>query len=87
MVVWLGMGRACAVAMGILGAGIAFASPEIIGSFAGYVNIVTGRPFRIGDSVRMEDVVGDMLDIILLRTTAMEIRARSELTGIRVALS
>jgi small-conductance mechanosensitive channel len=73
LIVWLGMGSNFTVAMGILGAGIAFASQEVIGSFAGYVNIVTGNLFRIGDRVRMGDVVGDVLDISLLRTTVMEI--------------
>ena len=59
--------------MGILGAGIAFASQEVIGSFAGYVNIVTGNLYHIGDRVRIGDVTGDVLDISILRTTVMEI--------------
>ena len=73
LIVWLGIGSSFTTAMGILGAGIAFASQEVIGSFAGYVNIVTGNLFRIGDRVRMGDVVGDVLDMSLLRTTVMEI--------------
>jgi small-conductance mechanosensitive channel len=71
--IWLGVGSNFTVAMGILGAGIAFASQEVIGSFAGYLNIVTGSMFRIGDRVRIGDVVGDVLDIGMLRTTVMEI--------------
>jgi small-conductance mechanosensitive channel len=70
---WLGAGSDLTVAMGILGAGIAFASQEVIGSFAGYVNIVTGSLFRIGDRVRIGDVTGDVLDVSILRTTVMEI--------------
>jgi small-conductance mechanosensitive channel len=73
LAIWLGFGSSFTVAMGILGAGIAFASQEVIGSFAGYVSIVTGNLFRIGDRVRIGDVVGDVLDINLLRTTVMEI--------------
>jgi small-conductance mechanosensitive channel len=71
--IWLGVGSNFTVAMGILGAGIAFASQEVIGSFVGYLNIVTGSMFRIGDRVRIGDVVGDVLDIGMLRTTVMEI--------------
>lgn len=71
--IWLGFGSSFTVAMGILGAGIAFASQEVIGSFAGYLNIVTGNLFRIGDRVRIGNVVGDVLDISMLRTTVMEI--------------
>jgi small-conductance mechanosensitive channel len=71
--IWLGFGSSFTVAMGILGAGIAFASQEVIGSFAGYLNIVTGNLFRIGDRIRIGNVVGDVLDISMLRTTVMEI--------------
>jgi small-conductance mechanosensitive channel len=71
--IWLGSGSNLTVAMGILGAGIAFASQEVIGSFAGYVNIVTGNLLRIGDRVRIGDVTGDVIDISILRTTVMEI--------------
>jgi small-conductance mechanosensitive channel len=71
--IWLGSGSNFTVAMGILGAGIAFASQEVIGSFAGYVNIVTGNLFRIGDRVRIGSVTGDVLDISILRTAVMEI--------------
>jgi len=62
-----------ATIIGILGAGVAFASQEVIGSFAGYLNIITGNIFRIGDRIRIGTVVGDVLDISLLRTTVMEI--------------
>jgi small-conductance mechanosensitive channel len=73
LLIWLGAGSNFTVAMGILGAGIAFASQEVIGSFAGYVNIVTGNLYRIGDRVRIGDVSGDVIDISILRTTVMEI--------------
>jgi small-conductance mechanosensitive channel len=71
--IWLGSGSNFTVAMGILGAGIAFASQEVLGSLAGYVNIVTGNLFQIGDRVRIGSVVGDVLDVSILRTTVMEI--------------
>jgi len=73
LLIWLGFGSNFTVAMGILGAGIAFASQEMIGSLAGYVNVVTGNLYRIGDRVRIGDVTGDVLDISMLRTTVMEI--------------
>jgi len=62
-----------ATIIGILGAGVAFASQEVIGSFAGYLYIITGNIFRISDRIRIGNVVGDVLDISLLRTTVMEI--------------
>jgi small-conductance mechanosensitive channel len=73
LMIWLGAGNNLTVAMGILGAGVAFASQEVIGSFAGYLNIVSGSIYRIGDRVRIGNVVGDVMDISILRTTVMEI--------------
>ncbi len=73
LAIWLGAGSNLAVTMGVFGAGIAFASQEVIGSFAGYLNIVIGGVFHIGDRVRIGDVVGDVVDIGMLRTTVMEI--------------
>lgn len=73
LMIWLGVGSNLTVAMGILGAGIAFASQEVIGSFAGYLNIVSGSIYRIGDRVRIGNVAGDVMDISILRTTVMEI--------------
>jgi small-conductance mechanosensitive channel len=73
LLIWLGPSSNFTVAMGILGAGIAFASQETIGSFAGYLNIVTGNLYRIGDRVRIGDVTGDVIDISMLRTTVMEV--------------
>jgi len=73
VVIWLGAGSDLTVAMGIFGAGVAFASQETIGSFTGFVNIVTGGLYQIGDRVRVGNVTGDVIDISLLRTTVMEI--------------
>jgi len=73
LAIWLGFGSNFTAAIGIFGAGIAFASQEVVGSFAGYLSIVTGNIFYIGDRVRIGDVVGDVVDIGMLRTTVMEI--------------
>ena len=73
LMIWLGQGSSFTVAMGILGAGIAFASQETIGSFAGYLYVVIGNIYRIGDRVRVGNVIGDVLDIGMLRTTLMEV--------------
>lgn len=73
LMIWLGTGSSFTVAMGILGAGIAFASQEVIGSFSGFVSIVGGGMYRIGDRIRIGAVTGDVVDISLLRTTLLEV--------------
>jgi len=71
--IWLPTGNNLATALGILGAGLAIASQEMIGSLAAGMNIWVGNLYRVGDRVRIGDVVGDVMDISLLRTTVMEI--------------
>jgi small-conductance mechanosensitive channel len=61
------------VALGILAAGLAFALQEVIGSIAGWLTILSGRPFTIGDRIETGGIRGDVVDVGVLRTTVMEI--------------
>ena len=60
------------VAMGVTGAGIAFALQEVIVSVAGWLTVLFGRFYRAGDRVQLGGIVGDIIDIGVLRTTVME---------------
>lgn len=60
------------VALGVAGAGIAFAMQEIIASFAGWVAIMFGGFYKIGDRVQLGGIKGDVMDIGVIRTTIME---------------
>lgn len=60
------------VVFGLLAAGLALAMQEVIGAFAGWVSILTGRQFRVGDRIQMCGVRGDVLDITPLRTRILE---------------
>jgi small-conductance mechanosensitive channel len=60
------------VAFGVAGAGIAFALQEVIVSVAGWAAVSFGSYYRVGDRVQLGGVVGDVIDIGLLRTTLME---------------
>jgi len=71
--IWLPTGNNLATALGILGAGLAIASQELIGSLAAGLNIWLGNIYRVGDRIRVGDVVGDVMDISLARTTVMEV--------------
>jgi small-conductance mechanosensitive channel len=61
------------VAFGVAGAGIAFALQEVIASIAGWAAISVGGFYSVGDRVQLGGVVGDVIDIGILRTTVMEI--------------
>jgi small-conductance mechanosensitive channel len=60
------------VALGVAGAGIAFALQEVIASFAGWVAITLGNFYQISDRVQLGGITGDVIDIGILRTTLME---------------
>jgi len=61
-----------AVALGVAGAGIAFALQEVIASFAGWLAIMFGGFYKSGDRVQLGGIKGDVMDIGVLRTTIME---------------
>ena len=61
------------IALGVAGAGIAFALQEVIASFAGWLAILFGGFYKTGDRVQLGGIKGDVMDIGVLRTTIMEI--------------
>jgi len=61
------------VALGVAGAGIAFALQEVIASVAGWLAILFGGFYKTGDRVQLGGIKGDVIDIGVLRTTVMEI--------------
>ncbi|PPD39332.1 MAG: transporter [Methylobacter sp.] len=60
------------VILGVVGAGIAFALQEVIASFAGWIAISFGQFYKPGDRVLLGGIMGDVIDINILRTTLME---------------
>lgn len=61
------------VALGVVGAGVAFALQEVIGSIAGWIALSIQHFYKIGDRVQLGGIKGDVIDITILRTTVMEI--------------
>ncbi|MGN9779409.1 mechanosensitive ion channel domain-containing protein [Micromonospora sp. H33] len=66
------------VVVGLLAAGLALAMQEVIGAFAGWISILAGRQFRVGDRIQMCGVRGDVLDITPLRTRILESGSSSD---------
>jgi small-conductance mechanosensitive channel len=60
------------VFLGVAGAGIAFALQEVIASIAGYIAIHTSNFYKVGDRVMVGGMIGDVIDIRMLRTSLME---------------
>jgi small-conductance mechanosensitive channel len=62
------------IAFGVAGAGIAFALQEVIASVAGWLAISAGNFYKPGDRIQLGGIMGDVIDIGVLRTTLMECR-------------
>ena len=62
-----------AVALGVAGAGVAFALQEVITSVAGWMAVSFGGFYKVGDRVQLGGIKGDVIDIGILRTTIMQI--------------
>jgi small-conductance mechanosensitive channel len=61
------------IAVGVATAAVAFSLQEVIASVAGWVEISFGRFYQVGDRVELGGIIGDVIDIGILRTTLFEI--------------
>jgi small-conductance mechanosensitive channel len=62
-----------AIAIGVAGAGVAFALQEVIASIAGWAAINFAHFYNPGDRIQLGGIKGDVIDIGILRTTLMEL--------------
>jgi small-conductance mechanosensitive channel len=57
---------------GLIAAGLAFAMQKVITAFAGYLVILRGKTFTVGDRITMGGVRGDVVSLGFLQTRIME---------------
>jgi small-conductance mechanosensitive channel len=70
--IWFNNPARLASAAGFVTAGLAFALQRVITAFAGYVIILRGRTFNVGDRIVMGGVRGDVIALGFMQTTIME---------------
>jgi small-conductance mechanosensitive channel len=70
--IWFDDPTRLATALGLITAGLAFALQRVITAFAGYLVILRGRTFNVGDRIVMGGVRGDVIGLGLMQTTIME---------------
>lgn len=71
--IWFRVVEAMALSLGLVGAGLMLALGPVITGVAGWVHVVTTKPYTVGDRVRVGGVRGDVVDIKLLHTLLLEI--------------
>lgn len=70
--IWFNNPAKLTTGLGLFSAGLAFALQQVITSIAGYVLILRGDIFTIGDRVVMGGVRGDVIALGFIRTTILE---------------
>ncbi|TFV57708.1 mechanosensitive ion channel [Geodermatophilus sp. DF01-2] len=70
--IWFDDPERLATGIGLVTAGLAFALQKVITALAGYVVILRGDTFNVGDRITMGGVRGDVIALGFIRTTIME---------------
>ncbi|MGD8431817.1 MAG: mechanosensitive ion channel [Nitrosopumilaceae archaeon] len=74
VIIWSGDAQEITVALGLVGAGMAFALQDVLKNLAGGVIIYLNRLYVVGDRIEINSKIGDVIDIGILYTTILEIR-------------
>jgi small-conductance mechanosensitive channel len=70
--IWFDNPARLSTAIGLVGAGIAFALQRVITAVAGYFVILRGKTFNVGDRIVMGGVRGDVISLSFMQTQIME---------------
>lgn len=70
--IWFDDPNRLATALGLVTAGLAFALQRVVTAVAGYVVILRGNNFTVGDRIVMGGVRGDVVALSFTQTTIME---------------
>ena len=70
--IWFNDPQRLATAIGLVTAGVAFALQRVITAVAGYLVILRGSTFNMGDRIVMSGVRGDVIALNFMQTTIME---------------
>ena len=70
--IWFDDPSRLATAIGLIGAGLAFALQRVITAVAGYFVILRGKTFNVGDRIVMGGVRGDVIALSFMQTKIME---------------
>lgn len=70
--VWFDDPTRLASVLGLVTAGLAFALQRVVTAFAGYIVILRGKTFTVGDRIVMGGVRGDVMALNFTQTTIME---------------
>lgn len=70
--IWFDNPTRLATGLGLVTAGLAFALQKVVTSLAGYIVIMRGNTFSVGERITMGGIRGDVIELNFLQTTIME---------------
>ncbi|MBV8828937.1 MAG: mechanosensitive ion channel [Acidobacteriaceae bacterium] len=71
--IWFDNPGTLTTAAGLVTAGLAFALQRVVTAFAGYLVILRGNTFSVGDRITMGGIRGDVIEVNFLQTVIMDI--------------
>ncbi|MBN1302715.1 MAG: mechanosensitive ion channel [Melioribacteraceae bacterium] len=71
--VWFGFFEHIGTFLGLLSAGLAIAFKDLLVNLGGWMFILLRKPFKIGDRIQIEEVIGDVIDIRLFQFSVIEV--------------
>jgi len=79
--IWFDNPANLAMGVGLASAGLAFALQRVVTSLAGYLVILRGKTFNVGDRITMGGVRGDVIALGFIQTTIMEMGQPASVQG------
>jgi small-conductance mechanosensitive channel len=79
--IWFDDPARLSTAMGFVAAGLAFSLQRVITAFVGYLIIMRGKTFTVGDRIKMGGVRGDVVAMGFLQTRILEMGQPANVAG------
>ncbi len=71
--IWFRGAQSIVTYLGLLSAGVAIALKDVLANLAGWLYIISRRPFNVGDRVQIGEFAGDVIDQSFFEFTLLEI--------------
>ncbi len=71
--IWVDAFETLPTYLGLVSAGIAIALSDVLKNMAGWVLILTRKPFEVGDRIEVMGLIGDIVDVRLFRFSMLEV--------------
>jgi len=71
--IWVGGIGSLGTYLGLLSAGIAIALKDLLVNLTGWLFIIIRKPFKVGDRIQIENMIGDVIDIRIFQFSVIEI--------------